>query len=294
MKKKFLIIGVAGFVAKRHLQAIKENSGVLVGSHDINDSVGIIDSYFPESKFFTDISRFERFIDHFKQKNGAIDYLVICSPNYLHDFHIKIGLRHGMNVICEKPLVINPDLLSGLFEYEKKFKKNIYCLLQLRLRKNIEKMKTILKKTKLKEIFINYITPRGSWYDYSWKADETKSGGILINIGIHLFDFLAEVLGDVKDFKIIKYDNRETQGSLFFDKLKVNFILSLNSKQFVTVREIILGSEIINIDQNFSNNHTECYKQILNDNESFLARNCSKSIFFVNEMRKKVLSLNNK
>ena len=291
MKKKFLIIGVGGFVAERHLKAIKENSGVLVASHDINDSVGIIDSYFPESKFFTDISRFERFIEGFKQKNGSIDYLVICSPNYLHDFHIKIGLRHGMDVICEKPLVINPDLLSGLFEYEKKFKKNIYCLLQLRLRKNIEKMKGILKKTKLKEIFINYITPRGNWYDYSWKTDETKSGGILINIGIHLFDFLTEVLGNVKDFKITKYESREAQGSLFFDKLKVNFNLSLNSKKFVTVREIILGSEIINIDQNFSNNHSECYKQILNNNESFLARNCSKSIFFVNEMRKKCTTI---
>ena len=287
MKKKFLIIGVAGFVAKRHLQAIKENSGVLVASHDINDSVGIIDSYFPESKFFTDISRFERFIDGFKKKNGLIDYLVICSPNYLHDFHIKIGLRHGMDVICEKPLVINPDLLSGLFEYEQKFKKNIYCLLQLRLRKNIEKMKKILNKTKLKEININYITPRGNWYDYSWKTDETKSGGILLNIGIHLFDFLTEVLGEFKDFKISKYEKREAQGTIFFDKLKVNFNLSLNSKNFVTIREITLCSETINIDQNFSSNHSECYKQILNNNENFLARNCSQSIFLVNEMRKK-------
>ena len=131
-------------------------------------------------------------------------------------------------------------------------------------------MKRKLKKTKLKEISINYITPRGNWYDYSWKTDETKSGGILLNIGIHLFDFLIEILGDFKDFKIIKYDKREAQGSIFFDKLKVNFNLSLNSKKFVTVREIILGSEIINIDQNFSNNHSECYKQILNNNEIFL------------------------
>ncbi len=291
MKKKFLIIGVAGFVAKRHLQAIKENSGELIASHDINDSVGIIDSYFPKSKFFTEISRFERFIDNFKENNGSIDYLVICSPNYLHDFHIKVGLRHGMDVICEKPLVINPDLLSGLFEYEKKFNKNIYCLLQLRLKKNIEKMKKILNESNLKEIHINYITPRGNWYDYSWKTNEAKSGGILINIGIHLFDFLTEVLGDVNDFEIIKYENRETKGSLFFDKIKVNFNLSLNSEKFVTKREIILGSKKINIDQNFSNNHSECYKQILKKNKMFLARNCSKSIFFVNEMRKKCTSL---
>ena len=124
----------------------------------------------------------------------------------------------------------------------KKDLKKIYCLLQLRLKKNIEKMKRKLKKTKLKEISINYITPRGNWYDYSWKTDETKSGGILLNIGIHLFDFLIEILGDFKDFKIKKYDKREA--FIFFDKLKVNFNLSLNSKKFVTVREIILGSEI--------------------------------------------------
>ncbi len=286
--KKFLIIGIAGFVAKRHLIAIKENSCKLVASHDINDSVGIIDSYFPESKFFTDISRFERFIDKYKLNNGPIDYLVICSPNYLHDFHIKLGLRHGMDVICEKPLVINPDLLPGLFEYEKKFKKNIYCLLQLRLKKNIEKMKNILKKLNMKEIHVNYITPRGSWYDYSWKSDETKSGGILINIGVHLFDFLFEVLGDVEDFKIIKYSNREANGVLFFKGLKVNFNLSLNSEKFETKREIIIGSEKINIDQNFSNNHSECYKQILDNNDNFLAKNCSKSISFINEMRTRV------
>ena len=212
--------------------------------HDINDSVGIIDSYFPESKFFTDIARFERFIDKFKQKNGPIDYLVICSP--IHDFHIKIGLRHGMDVICEKPLVINPYCQVYL-NMKKNLKKNIYCLLQLRLRKNVEKMKKILSKTKLKEIYkLNHSI---SWYDYSWKTDETKSGGILINIGIHLFDFLTEVLGDFKDFKIIKYDSSR---NIFFDKLKVNFNLSLNSKKFVTTREITLGSEIINIDQNFS------------------------------------------
>ncbi|MAI29126.1 MAG: oxidoreductase [Rickettsiales bacterium] len=291
--KKFIIIGVAGFVAKRHLQAIKHNSGELIASHDINDSVGIIDSYFPESKFFNDISRFERFIDEFKRNKGSIDYLVICSPNYLHDFHIKLGLRHGMDVICEKPLVINPNLLSGLFEYEKKFDKNIYCLLQLRLKKNVQKMKNLLKNKGLKEININYVTPRGSWYDYSWKSDEEKSGGILINIGIHLFDFLTEVLGNAKDFKIIKYNNRESNGVLYFDNLKVNFNLSLNSKKFETKREIIIGAENINIDQNFSNNHSECYKQILNNNKTFLAKNCSKSIFLVNKMRISIGAINN-
>ena len=286
--KKFLIIGVAGFVAKRHLQAIKDNSGDLIASHDINDSVGIIDNYFPESKFFTEISRFERFIDKFKTTNGPIDYLVICSPNFLHDFHIKLGLRHGMNVICEKPLVINPKLLSGLYEYEKKFKKKIYCLLQLRLKKNIEKFKNLIRKSNIKEIKINYVTPRGSWYDYSWKSDETKSGGILINIGIHLFDFLTEVLGDIKEFKVKKYNSREANGILIFKKLIVNFNLSLNSKKFETKREIIIGKNKINIDQNFSNNHSECYKQILKNNKSFLAKNCSKSIYFVNEMRKNI------
>ncbi len=286
--KKFLIIGVAGFVAKRHLQAIKDNSGDLIASHDINDSVGIIDNYFPESKFFTEISRFERFIDKFKATNGPIDYLVICSPNFLHDFHIKLGLRHGMNVICEKPLVINPKLLSGLYEYEKKFKKKIYFLLQLRLKKNIEKFKNLIRKSNIKEIKINYVTPRGSWYDYSWKSDENKSGGILINIGIHLFDFLTEVLGDIKEFKVKKYNSREANGILIFKKLIVNFNLSLNSKKFETKREIIIGKNKINIDQNFSNNHSECYKQILKNNKSFLAKNCSKSIYFVNEMRKNI------
>ena len=286
--KKFLIIGVAGFVAKRHLQAIKDNSGDLIASHDINDSVGIIDNYFPESKFFTEISRFERFIDKFKTNNGPLDYLVICSPNFLHDFHIKLGLRHGMNVICEKPLVINPKLLSGLYAYEKKFKKKIYCLLQLRLKKNVEKLKNLIENSDIKEIKINYVTPRGSWYDYSWKTNETKSGGILINIGIHLFDFLTEVLGDIKEFKVKKYNSREANGILIFKKLIVNFNLSLNSKRFETKREIIIGKNKINIDQNFSNNHSECYKQILNNNKSFLAKNCSKSIYFVNEMRKKI------
>ena len=193
MSYNFALIGVGGYIAVRHLKAIKETGNKLVAALDINDSVGIIDSYFPEADFFVEFERFDRHIDKLRRKGTRVDYISICSPNYLHDSHIRFALRSQSHAICEKPLVLNPWNYEGLADFEKETGKKVFNILQLRLHPSIRALREKIlagPKDKIYDIDLSYITSRGNWYHYSWKGNIQKSGGIATNIGIHFFDML--------------------------------------------------------------------------------------------------------
>ncbi|MCG8548830.1 MAG: Gfo/Idh/MocA family oxidoreductase, partial [Desulfobacterales bacterium] len=199
--KRFALIGGAGYVAPRHMRAIKDTGNQLTSVLDPNDSVGVIDSYFPEAHFFTEFERFDRHVDKLKRKGAGIDYVSICSPNYLHDAHIRFALRNSADAICEKPLVLNPWNIDGLGEMEKDTGSNVYNILQLRLHPALIELKEKLGHghgDKIHEIDLTYITSRGKWYFNSWKGEEAKSGGIATNIGIHFFDMLIWIFGKVQ------------------------------------------------------------------------------------------------
>lgn len=204
MMKKFAMTGVAGYVAPRHLRAIKETNNILIAAHDPHDSVGILDNYFPMANFFTDYERFERHLTKLQQNDSTkIDFLTVCSPNYLHDTHIRLGLNLGADVICEKPLVINPYNLDLIEKVELHSGKKVYTVLQLRYHPSLIELKNNIQEnlsTKKLLVHLAYITYRGNWYYYSWKGDEKKSGGLITNIGIHLFDLLIWLFGSVKKF----------------------------------------------------------------------------------------------
>ena len=288
MKKKFALIGSAGFVAPRHLKAIKDNDGELVASCDLNDSVGIIDSYFPDSFFFNNFNSFENFISKQTKKN-KIDYLVVCSPNYLHHSHIRFGLMNEMDVICEKPLVINVELLENLFTLENKKKKKIYCILQLRINEEIYNLRKSLKDNIFYECELNYNTPRGKWYDYSWKGNSEKSGGILYNIGIHLFDILIWIFGECLNFEIHMNEIRNATGILFFKNAKVKWNLSLDRLHKNSVeseRKLIINNKAYELTGKFSDSHSICYQEILSKNNIFHAKSTVESLLLVSKMSK--------
>ena len=198
--KNFALIGAAGYIAPRHMKAIKETGNLLIAACDKSDSVGIIDTYFPEADFFTEFERFDRHIEKLRRgdPDRSASYVTIASPNYLHDAHIRFALRVGADAICEKPLVLNPWNIDALKEIEKETGKNIYSILQLRLHPAIIALKKRIAEEPAShkhEIDLTYITSRGKWYQYSWKGDENKSGGIATNIGVHFFDMLAWIFG---------------------------------------------------------------------------------------------------
>ncbi|MCA1980908.1 MAG: Gfo/Idh/MocA family oxidoreductase, partial [Calditerrivibrio sp.] len=231
----FAIIGVGGYIAPRHLKAIKETGNVLRAALDRNDSVGIIDSYFPEADFFTEFERFDRHIDKMRRKGDSIDFVSICSPNYLHDAHVRFALRSGANAICEKPLVLNPWNIDGLREIEQETGKKVYTILQLRLHDNIISLKNRVEKeiqnnpNKVWDVDLTYITSRGKWYFNSWKGDESKSGGLATNIGIHFFDMLSFIFGEVKENIVYLRDSDVCAGYLGLKHARVRWFLSINS-----------------------------------------------------------------
>ena len=195
--KNFALIGAAGYVAPRHMKAIKDTGNTLIAALDPNDSVGIIDSYFPDADFFTEFERFDRHIDRKRRDGVATDYMSIASPNYLHDSHIRIALRSGADAICEKPLVLNPHNIDLLVEDEKEYGKKVNTILQLRLHPSILQLKEEVMaapKDKKHEVELTYITSRGHWYSISWKGDVLKAGGVATNVGVHFFDMLHYVL----------------------------------------------------------------------------------------------------
>ncbi|MBI1768492.1 MAG: Gfo/Idh/MocA family oxidoreductase [Bacteroidetes bacterium] len=273
--KNFALIGAAGYIAPRHLQAIKDTGNNLVAALDKFDSVGIMDSYFPQADFFTEFERFDRHIDKLKRIGKKIDYVSICSPNYLHDSHIRFALRHHADAICEKPLVLNPWNVDALSEIEKETGKRVYTILQLRLHPNIIQLKKEVENAPADKIFdvnLTYITSRGKWYHHSWKGDEIKSGGIATNIGIHFFDMLLWVFGDIKELKINSYEVDKASGFLELKKARVNWMLSINENDLPveaktkgkrTFRSLKRDGNEIEFSDGFTELHTKSYSEIL-------------------------------
>lgn len=266
-KYNFCLIGVAGYVAKKHLYSIKQLKQNLLLSYDPNDNVGILDSFFPDSLFFNKYSLFKK---NFNKLRKKIDYTVITTPNYLHFKYIEFALSNGSNVICEKPLVISLTHLNKIEELEKKYKKKVYTIMQLRTLSSVKKLKKNINKNKNYNISINYITPRGQWYEESWKGKEKKSGGILFNIGIHLIDLLCYLFGKHKKAKIISFDKKTVKGSIYFDNAKASFYLSINKnllQKFKTsksvIRDFIINDIKIDLAKNFNKAHIDCYADIL-------------------------------
>ncbi|AWI33546.1 Gfo/Idh/MocA family oxidoreductase [Helicobacter apodemus] len=299
LNKKFGIVGVAGYVAPRHLRAIKETGNKLVCAFDPNDCVGIMDSYFPDADFFTEFERFDRHVDKLRRAGNGLDYISICSPNYLHDSHIRFGLRSGVNVICEKPLVLNPWNIDALETIEKETGKKVYNILQLRLHPSIIHLKNeitnVLQKqpNKIFEVDLTYITSRGKWYFISWKGDVAKSGGIATNIGIHFFDMLLWIFGDVKENIVNILNANSAGGILELKNARVRWFLSVDSanlpKEILeqnqrTFRVICIDGKEIEFSEGFTDLHTQSYKEVLRGN-GFGLKNAKDSIELVHKIR---------
>ncbi len=277
----FGIVGVAGYIAPRHLQAIKETKNNLICAFDPNDCVGIMDSYFPNADFFTEFERFDRHVDKLRRAGNGLDYISICSPNYLHDSHIRFGLRSGTNVICEKPLVLNPWNIDALEIMQQETGKKVYNVLQLRLHPSIVRLKNtitnILQKQpdKVFEVDLTYITSRGKWYFISWKGDIAKSGGIATNIGIHFFDMLLWIFGGVKE-NIVNILNANSAGGIMsLNNARVRWFLSVDNttlpKEILeqnqrTFRVICIDGKEIEFSEGFTDLHTQSYEEILRGN----------------------------
>lgn len=237
----FALIGIAGFIAPRHLRAIKDTGNKLVAALDPNDSVGIIDSYFPEADFFTEFERFDRHTDKLRRaRNGRqIDYVSICSPNYLHDSHIRFALRSGAHALCEKPLVVNLRNLDGLIEIERESGKRVYTVLQLRLHPAILALKERVAKAPKNHVFdvdLTYVTGRGHWYFQSWKGDETKSGGVTVNIGVHFYDMLHFVFGNLVANRVHHRSPKKASGYLEYERARVRWFLSVDANDLPAAR----------------------------------------------------------
>jgi UDP-N-acetyl-2-amino-2-deoxyglucuronate dehydrogenase len=276
--KNFAIIGAAGFIAPRHLKAIKETGNNLVAALDKFDQVGILDSYFPHADFFTEFERFDRHIDKLKRQGIKLDYVSICTPNYLHDSHIRFALRHGADAICEKPLVLNPWNVDALTEIEKETGRKVFTILQLRLHPNIIALREKIQKgptDKVYDVDLKYITSRGNWYHTSWKGDLSKSGGVATNIGIHFFDMLIWVFGAVKSIKISKLEEDTAEGFIELERARVNWMLSIDHNHVPehvkqtgkrTFRSLAMEGEEIEFSDGFTDLHTRSYEQILKGN----------------------------
>ncbi|BDB64652.1 oxidoreductase [Helicobacter cinaedi] len=287
--KTFGLVGVCGFVAPRHLQAIKQNNGTLLCAIDKHDSVGILDSYFPQADFFTQSERFERHLDKLKRNSTPLDYLSICSPNHLHDTHIRLALRNGASAICEKPLVLNPWNLDALLSAQNETNKHIYSILQLRLHPSILSLKTRIEQSNKDCIFdidLSYITARGKWYFHSWKGDESKSGGVVTNIGVHFFDMLIWIFGDVEQSIVHYRSHSSVSGILILKKARVRWFLSIDENllpQHIreqnkrVYRSLSLQGEEFAFSDGFNDLHTLSYTKILN-NEGFSCEDSRKAI----------------
>ncbi len=274
-QKNFALIGVAGYIAVRHLQAIKETGNRLLASLDPFDSVGTIDGYFPEADFFVEFERFDRHIDKLKRTGTHVDYVSICSPNYLHDSHIRFAMRQGADAICEKPVVLNPWNLDALGEIEKETGKKIYNILQLRLHPSIIELREKIMQEpagKIHDIDLSYITSRGNWYHISWKGDMQKSGGVATNIGVHFFDMLTWIFGPVRENIVHLSDSRRAAGYITLEKARVRWLLSIDYDDLPnqvkergqrTYRSITIDGDEIEFSDGFTDLHTKTYTEIL-------------------------------
>ena len=295
--KNFALIGAAGYIAPRHLKAIKDTNNNLLAALDRFDSVGIMDSYFPNADFFVEPERFDRHIEKLKYDKGIkLDYVSICTPNYLHDSHIRMALRRGADAICEKPLVLNPWNLEALSKMEKETGQRVWNILQLRLHKSIIELKKKVDsapKNKIFDIDLTYLTSRGNWYYTSWKGDVSKSGGVASNIGVHFYDMLSWIFGSVKTNITHVYTHDRAAGYLEFERARVRWFLSINYdilpddikfKGQRTFRSITIEGEELEFSGGFTDLHTKVYKGVL-DGEGFGLEDARQAIEIVHDIR---------
>jgi UDP-N-acetyl-2-amino-2-deoxyglucuronate dehydrogenase len=271
----FAIIGVGGYIAPRHLEAIKDLGHNLVAAYDTKDSVGIMDRYFPDCMFFTEFERFEGFVDSLKDKSSAIDYVSICTPNYLHSAHIKFALRNNAHAICEKPLVLHVSDIDELIEAEKKSGKKVFTVLQLRVHDAILALKKKIDSESKSDykVELDYMTSRGQWYLESWKGDVKKAGGLSTNIGVHFFDMLTWIFGEASDIKVEYKDDLREKGSVQLKKAMVNWELTIDRSRLpaeaakagkTTFRSIKIDGEEFEFSEGFTELHKRVYTDILN------------------------------
>lgn len=273
--KNFALIGAAGFIAPRHLKAIKETGNELVAALDKFDQVGVLDSYFPNADFFTEFERFDRHIDKLKRSGRSIDFVSVCTPNYLHDSHIRFALKQGADVICEKPLVLNPWNINSISELEKESGKKVFNILQLRLHPVIIELREKIQsgpKDKIYDVDLAYITSRGHWYFTSWKGDASKSGGIATNIGIHFYDMLTWIFGPVKKNVVHIHTHDRAGGFLELERARVRWFLSINADTLPdevkasgkrTFRSITVEGKELEFSEGFTDLHTRSYQEIM-------------------------------
>ena len=294
--KNFALIGAAGYIAPRHMKAIKETGNDLIAAYDPFDSVGVIDSHFPKADFFVEFERFDRHLEKLKRKGTKLDYVSICSPNYLHDSHIRFGLRQGADVICEKPLVLNPWNIDALEDLQEESGKSIFNILQLRLHPSIIALKKKVAESPADKIFdldLAYLTSRGNWYYTSWKGDVSKSGGIATNIGVHFYDMLSWVFGPIKKNIVHVHTHDRAAGYFEFEKARVRWFLSINAdtlpeevkaKGMTTYRSITMEGEEIEFSGGFTDLHTLSYQDVL-DGGGFKVGEARTAIQIVHDIR---------
>ena len=293
---KFALIGTGGYIAPRHLKAIKDTGSVLVAAYDKFDSVGIMDSYFPSCSFFTEHEQFDRYCSKVKGTDKHIDWLSICTPNHTHDAFIRYGLRLGTDVICEKPVVLNPYNLEALLNIEKETGKKAYNILQLRLHKSIVELKKRIEegdKDKIYDVDLSYITSRGHWYYASWKGDIRKSGGVATNIGVHFYDMLTWIFGEVKSNIVHVSSHDRVAGFLELERARVRYFLSINAEHLPscaveagkrTHRTLTIDGDAFEFSEGFTELHTLSYQHIL-QGKGFRIEEARRSIEIVADIR---------
>lgn len=276
--KKFALIGAAGYIAPRHLRAIKDTGNDLVVAMDINDSVGIMDSHFPNAEFFTEFEDFTAFVEDQAMQGNKLDYIAVCSPNYLHAPHMKFALKNGIDVICEKPLVLESSDMDTLKEYEEKYGAKVNSILQLRLHPSIIALKEKVAAAPEGHVFdvdLTYMTSRGKWYMKSWKGFDHKSGGVATNIGVHFYDMLHFVFGELQQNEVHYRDEKTASGYLQYEKARVRWFLSIDANNLpdnavqgekLTYRSITIGDEELEFSGGFTDLHTQSYQNILAGN----------------------------
>ncbi|MBK8785169.1 MAG: Gfo/Idh/MocA family oxidoreductase [Chitinophagaceae bacterium] len=294
--KNFAIIGAGGYIAPRHMKAIKDTGNTLIAALDKHDSVGIMDSYFPDADFFTEFERFDRHLEKQKRLGNKTDFVSVCSPNYLHDAHIRFGLRIGANVICEKPVVLNPWNIEALMEIEKETGGEVFTILQLRLHPAIIALREKIAAApadKKYTVNLQYITSRGHWYHTSWKGDMEKSGGIATNIGVHFFDMLLWVFGAVKQNRVTEHTAQTASGQLELERANVNWMLSIDANTLPdeakaagkrTFRTLTIDGEGFEFSDGFTELHTKSYEEILKGN-GFRIKETKAAIELVHQIR---------
>lgn len=272
----FALIGCAGFVAPRHLQAIKHVHGELIAATDPCDSVGVLDHYFPEARFFTEIERFDRFLDKQRRARSElrVDYVSVCSPNYLHDAHVRLALRNHAHAICEKPLVLSPWNLDALTELEREYDRRVYVVLQLRLLPQLIALKQQFENPHQgrAQVKLKYITPRGPWYHVSWKGNRARSGGLAMNIGVHFFDLLLWIFGKKEQSTLLDSSPQTMRGELVLEKADVSWELSVDRTQLSSAanegnataeRQLSVNGAELDLSHQFTALHNEVYAQIM-------------------------------